>query len=86
MIKPNYIDTDDSLPKNHPQLVLFTDCVMNSTMREKNETVTSFKTKELKNCTKSMVAELHTQTVNYRSNLTQPNLTSPIPRCTTVQM
>ena len=43
---------------------------MNSTMREKNETVMSFKTKELKNCTKSMVAELHTQTVNYTPNQT----------------
>ena len=45
------------------QLVLFTDCVMNSTMKEKTESVMSFKVKELKNCTKSMSAELHTQTV-----------------------
>ena len=43
---------------------------MNSTMKEKNETVMSFKTKELKNCTKSMVAELHTQTVIYTPNQT----------------
>ena len=48
---------------NHPQLVLFTDCEMNSTMKEKTESVMNFKTKELKNCTKSMAAELHTQTV-----------------------
>ena len=38
---------------------------MKSTMKEKTESVMSFKVKELKNCTKSMSAELHTQTVNY---------------------
>ena len=54
-----------STSTNQPQLVLFADCVMNSTMKEKTESVMSFKVKELKNCTKSMSAELHTQTVNY---------------------
>ena len=43
---------------------------MNSTMKEKTESVMNFKTKELKNCTKSMAVELHTQTVNYTPNQT----------------
>ena len=45
------------------QLVLFTDCVMNSTMKKTTESVMSIKTKELKNCTKTMAVELQTQTV-----------------------
>ena len=47
----------------HPQLVLFTDCVMNSTMKKTTESVMRIKTKELKNCTKTMAVELQTQTV-----------------------
>lgn len=49
---------------------------MNSTMKEKNETVMSFKTKELKNCTKSMAAELHTQTVYDCANVTKQHCTT----------
>ena len=47
----------------YPQLVLFTDCVMNSTMKKTTESVMSIKTKELKNCTKTMAVELQVQTV-----------------------
>ena len=47
----------------HPQLVLFTDCVMNSTMKKTTESVMRIKAKELKNCTKTMAVELQTQTV-----------------------